>query len=173
MSLPVAIAALALALAVAGCGGDDEQAATDARPGATTSDAAGSTTNGAEPEARPQPTGEQPGGRPPSSGAEEEVPGGPGDEIPASAPAAFAGRGGRVDPRVVRVPPFIGIGVSLRSIDGRPYSLVIGGRTLRVGGARKTDRARLDGLRPGKAYAGTVRGTGARVRIEPSAEPGP
>ena len=73
----------------------------------------------------------------------------------------------------MRVPPFISVEVVLRSADGQSYSLRIGGRTLRAGGALGSASARLDGLRAGKAYVGKELGTGVAVRVEASAEPGP
>jgi hypothetical protein len=74
---------------------------------------------------------------------------------------------------VVRVPPFISVEVVLRSADGQTYAVRIGGRTLRAGGEVGSASAKLEGLRAGKAYVGTEVGTGARIRIEATAEPGP
>lgn len=85
----------------------------------------------------------------------------------------MTGRGGRISPRLVRVPPFISVEVVLRSGDGQSYGLRIGGRTLRAGGALGSASVRLDGLRAGAAYVGTELDTGAKVRVEASAEPGP
>jgi hypothetical protein len=85
----------------------------------------------------------------------------------------LTGRGGRIRPRIVRVPPFISVQVVLRSGDGRSYRLRIGGRTLRAGGALGSTSVSLDGLRPGRAYEGTEPNTGVKVRVEASAEPGP
>jgi hypothetical protein len=161
---------LAPALALAGCGGDDGEATTDAGTGAATTDTSGGTTGrrGSEP-----PPAERQAGEPRSPTGEDEVPGGPGDEIPARGPADFRGRAGRVGPLVVRVPPFLGIGVTLRSADGRDYGLRIGGKTLRVGGLKRSASATLEGLRPGRSYRGAVLEGGGTVRIEASAEPGP
>ncbi|MEJ7788750.1 MAG: hypothetical protein WKF29_02595 [Thermoleophilaceae bacterium] len=111
---------------------------------------------------------------PPRAGAArrspEDQPGGAGDEIPARAQAMITGRGGRLSPRVIRVPPFIAVRVELRSADGRRYRLSAAGKTLRVRG-RRSDAATFDGLRPGRRLLMT--GTGGRVVVEASAEPGP
>jgi hypothetical protein len=93
--------------------------------------------------------------------------------VPARAEALLTGRGGRITPRLVRVPQFISVRVVLRSADGEPYSLRIAGRSLRAGGALSSASAELDGLRPGRAYVATHEATGAKIRIEASAEPGP
>ncbi len=82
----------------------------------------------------------------------------------------ITGRGGRLSPRVIRVPPFIAVRVELRSADGRRYRLSAAGKTLRVRG-RRSDAATFDGLRPGRRLLMT--GTGGRVVVEASAEPGP
>ena len=100
----------------------------------------------------------------------EETPGGAGDEQPAASQASFTGRGGRVGPRRVQVPPFIAIRVELRSADGRAYRLRFGRRSVAVDGDRRSAASMFDGLRPGARMAGTG---SARVVIEASAEPGP
>ncbi|MEX2253695.1 MAG: hypothetical protein WD649_06030 [Thermoleophilaceae bacterium] len=174
MSARAALAALALgaALGVAGCG-DDEETDGRATEGAGAESATTTTRSGT--------TADTTAGTEESTGAahddagsrEDEVPGGPGDEIPASGPADFTGRAGRIGPLLVRVPPFLGIGVTLRSVDGRDYGLRIGGKTLRVGLSKRTASARLEGLRPGRSYKGSVLDRGGTVRIEASAEPGP
>jgi hypothetical protein len=73
----------------------------------------------------------------------------------------------------VRVPPFISVRVVLRSEDGESYSLRVAGRTLSAGGVLSSTSTDLDGLRAGSAYVAVQQGTGARIRIEASAEPGP
>jgi hypothetical protein len=75
----------------------------------------------------------------------------------------FTGRGGKITPRVIRVPPYLAIRAELRSADGRRYTIRFGGRELRSGGSLE-----LDGLRPGAR----LKGSGGVV-IEASAEPGP
>ena len=110
---------------------------------------------------------------PPETVPPEEQPGGTGDEEAARSPAFFTGKGGRITPRVVRVPPFLAIRVELRSADGRHYGLRFGGRELRVGDRKPRNTLTLEGLRPQEAVAGTPIGAGNRVRIVASAEPGP
>ena len=100
----------------------------------------------------------------------EDTPGGAGDEQPEASQASFTGRGGRVGPRRVQVPPFIAIRVELRSADGRAYRLRFGRRSVAVDGDRRSAASMFDGLRPGARMAGTG---SARVVIEASAEPGP
>ena len=85
----------------------------------------------------------------------------------------FTARAGRITPRLVRVPPFIAVRAELRSADGRAYALTFGNRTIRVGAQISSASTVLDGLRPGRAHTGTPGGSGNRVRIEASAEPGP
>jgi hypothetical protein len=164
-------------LLLAGCGGDDEgeRAQQTAPPRAETAPPETETQAETETEAATEtaPTGDGHGGGHETQGSPEEQPGGAGDEEPARSQALLTGRGGRVSPRVVRVPPFISIRVTLRSADGQSYGVRIGGRTLRAGGALGSASITLDGLRPGKAYQGTELDTGARVRVEASAEPGP
>src|SRR2546425_9731194 len=53
----------------------------------------------------------------------ENQPGGAGDEEPIRTQALVTGRGGRISPRVVRVPPLIAVRLELRSGDGRSYGL--------------------------------------------------
>ena len=88
--------------------------------------------------------------------------------------AAFTAAGGRIRPRVVRVPPFLAIRVELRSRDGRDYALRFGSRTIAVGPARRVVDGRFPGLRPGRALVGEpVTGTRENVRVEAGGEPGP
>jgi hypothetical protein len=163
----VGLLVVALALGVgAGCGGDDEESDRTSAPPATETEATTQdeteTAEATETEETEETETESP----------EDQPGGAGDEEPARSQALFTGRGGRIRPRVVRVPAFIAIRVELRSADGRTYSLRIGGRTLRVDRDVDSVSARFDGLRPGKALAGTA-ADGSRVRVEATAEPGP
>jgi hypothetical protein len=164
----------------AGCGGDDEgdraqetAPSTDTAPAETTeTQAPTETETETEADTPAAPRGDAHGGGQERATSPEEQEGGAGDEVPARAQALLTGRGGRITPRRVRVPPFISVRVVLRSADGEPYTLRIAGRSLRAGGALASASAELDGLRAGKAYVGTD-GTGARIRIEASAEPGP
>lgn len=111
-------------------------------------------------------------GSPPRGGrSPEDQPGGAGDEVPASSQALLTGRGGRITPRLVRVPPYIAIRVELRSADGRRYRLAAKGRSVEVGGQISSSSAVFDGLRPGRRLV--LRGPSGRVAVEASAEPGP
>jgi hypothetical protein len=171
--------ALALILAFSGCGGDDEKPETAAtsppRTEETTTAETERTATEEETaeETAPRPAPEtEPETEPPSTSPEDE-PGGAGDEEPARSLALFIAENGRVSPRLVRVPAFISIRVELRANDGNTYALTIGGKTLAVGERVNSVSARLDGLRPGDAYAGTLQGADGRVRVEATAEPGP
>jgi hypothetical protein len=103
----------------------------------------------------------------------EEQEGGAGDEEPARTLALFTGRGGRIVPRVIRVPAFISIRVELRSGDGAEYGLRFGDATLTAGGGLRSSSTTIDGLRQGQSIAGRPTGAGNPVRIEATAEPGP
>jgi hypothetical protein len=158
----IAIAAAAALVGAPGCGEDEEPSlggGTETTPTETTSSAPTATAPSAT--------------APPETVPPEEQPGGAGDEEGARSPAFFTGRGGRITPRVVRVPPFLAIRVELRSVDGRRYGLRFGGRELRAGDRKPRSSLTLDGLRPQKAIVGSPIGAGNRVRIEASAEPGP
>jgi hypothetical protein len=154
-------------LALAGCGEDEEDADTER---AVTSTAP------TRPETAPTETSATP---PPPADAEpqrepetpEDQPGGAGDEVPARSQALFTGRGGRIAPRIVLVPPFIAVRVELRSADGRPYSLTAGRRRLSADSQVASVSTTFDGLRPGRRIV--LQGTGGRVIVEASAEPGP
>lgn len=101
----------------------------------------------------------------------EDGPGGAGDEQPISSQALLTGRGGKIAPRRVRVPPFIAIRVELRSADGAVYALRFGKRVIRVNADTPSVSTTFDGLRPGRRLSGT--GGSGSVLIEASAEPGP
>jgi hypothetical protein len=178
-----AAAALATAgLAAGGCGGDDEAppaplpsgGATEAAPPATEPEPPPTDTAPARTEREPE-AAERPGEEARSARrrreSPEDQPGGAGDEIPARSQALFTGRGGRIRPRTIRVPPFIAVRVELRSADGRLYSLRGQGRRLRAGGQLASMAATFDGLRPGRRLR--LRGPGGGVTVEASAEPGP
>jgi hypothetical protein len=62
--------------------------------------------------------------------------------------------------------------VTLESKDGSSHTLTVAGKTLRVGGTRKSEFVTLPGLRPGASYTGRADG-GKTVRILSTAEPGP
>lgn len=166
-------------LALAGCGDDEEGRVTQEGAGTETSTSPSTTpTETAPAETNTAPEAEElpdagaglPDGHGGGQDGPEDRPGGAGDEIPASTPAMLTGRGGRITPGTVRVPPFIAIGVQVRSGDGATYVLRGGGQSLRASGAAAASHT-FDGLRPGRTLV--LRGTGGRVTIEASAEPGP
>jgi len=166
----VAACLLAAALAAAGCGGDDEPAAT------------APTTTTAETETTPvvtTPTDTQTETKPMETApartetSPEDVPGGAGDAEPARTLALFTARGGRIRPRLVRVPAFISVQIELRSADGQNYALRFGDVSVRAGGSINSTSTTIDGLRPGESITGIPRGAGNRVRISATAEPGP
>jgi hypothetical protein len=171
--------ALALILvALAGCGGDDEPVAQDPRTSQAPELSTGTDrqpTDGTESEAEPaNPDTSAPEPKPPTTDttSPEDQPGGAGDEEPVGIDAAFSGKGGKLTPSVVRVPPFIAVTVRLESSDGRDYQLQIAGQRLSVGSARKKDSVTLAGLHQGGAYRGRLAG-GGTVRVVANAEPGP
>ena len=153
----------AAGLVATGCGGDDDE------PERTTAPTAPAETLPAPVTTPPPETTPMPGARPerhPPAVPEQE-----GDEEAIRSEAVFTGRGGRLRPRVVRVPAYIAIRVILRSADGKAYSLAIGGTGMHAGGKQGTDELELDGLLPGRAYRGTS--PEGNVRVVASAEPGP
>jgi hypothetical protein len=176
---------LALVLALCACGDDDEERAETTATSPATAPAETEATEEtppetvpAEPEPEPEPETEtETGGATAPNTSPEDQPGGAGDEEPARSLAMFTGDGGRITPRVVRVPAFISIRVELRSADGQEYGLLFASETsrvrIRVSGALGSVSSTIDGLRPGQAITGNPLGTGTRVRIEATAEPGP
>lgn len=164
-------AALLVAALAAGCGGDDEKAGD-----AGTSTSATPPTRTVTVPARTTPKRERPGGAPAKPGKQkpaspEDRPGGAGDEEPVRSEVVLTGRGGRIGPLLVKVPPFVSIRIRLRSADGKPYLLRFGRRVVKTGlkGARSS--VTLDGLRPGRRLVGAA--VSGKVVIEASAEPGP
>ena len=172
-----AVLCAVLALSAVGCGADEESKRPKESPPRGEATGSGPT--------RPPPTATAPSATAPPGDAEaphrgaerrgenpESQPGGVGDEGAARAPAMFTGRGGRITPRVVRVPPFLAIAIALRSADGRKYTLRFEGFTV---GSDKLGRSRpeISGLRPGERVVGKPVGGGPPVVIEASAEPGP
>jgi hypothetical protein len=160
---------VAAALAVTGCGGDDDSAATapttaqqtDTTPVVTTP-----TETETEAKTETAPTETTPAT--PTDTSPEEQPGGAGDEEPARTLALFTARGGRIEPRVVRVPPFISVQVQLRAPEGGDYALRFGPVVVKAGEAHT-----FDGLRPGGSRVGLPIGEGNRVTVSATAEPGP
>ncbi len=167
---PAAAAALAALAFAGGCGDDDEdepaREAEDRTSRTTATDIAPAPgdTESAE-------TDSEQAAPAPAEPAPEEQQGGAGDEEPARSLASVTGRGGRVSPRLVLVPPYISIRVELRSADGREYALSGGGRSLRVDRDIAAASTTFDGLRPGRRLV--LRGPQGRVAVEASAEPGP
>jgi hypothetical protein len=169
---------------VASCGDDDEQRAETTATAPETTATERTETEKTAPETTPQseepepsePEPETDGEPAPRTGPEDE-PGGAGDEEPARTLALFTGEGGRITPRVVRVPAYISIRVELRSGDGREYGLVFENETTRVqvrlSGELGSVASTIDGLRPGEAITGRPTPAGTPVRIEATAEPGP
>ena len=163
-----------------GCGGDEEPSDPEAQTAPGTTELGGSPTE-AEPRGSAGDNGGGEGGGAPAAPSEpappagggnpEDQPGGAGDEIPARSEARITGQGGRLSPRLVRVPPFISVRVVLRSADGATYSLRGDGKRLSVGGGTASMSADFDGLRPGRRL--TLGGPAGRVTVEASAEPGP
>ena len=165
-----AAAATVLTLGVlAGCGGDSETVSdprTDAPESVSTGTDHEPTVWTPEQQEPAEPTATTPEESP------EDQPGGAGDEEPIGVDAAFTGRAGKVSPRVVRVPPFIQVTVTLTSADGDDYTVDFGDQRVSVGEGRKHATTVLDGLRQNGSYTGRVDG-GGTVTIEASAEPGP
>ena len=166
----IALSALAVVGLVAGCGGDDEdepdRPAT--APPAATSPAPPVTTP--PPETTVTPDERDPQAEPRTVPPEEQQ----GDEEPIRSEAVFTGKGGRLTPRVVRVPAYIAVRVILRSPDAgreQAYVLEIGGERLAIGHVQALAEAELPGLPPGRAYKG--RSPQGDVRIVATAEPGP
>ena len=158
-------------LAVSGCGGDDEEPSTTP---AVTAPTETETTPSVPTETEDDETGDEPATETqPAEAPEGEGERDAGDEEPARTLALFTARGGRITPRVVRVPAFISVQVELRSADGAKYGLRFGGTTITAGGELNSVSTTIDGLRPGEAVVGRPTGAGNRVRVEATAEPGP
>jgi hypothetical protein len=152
---------------LAGCGSDNDKSP---EPTKTAELNLKTTTTETQPnpatETQPNDGNGQPGSA--TGTSPEDQQGGAGDETPAETPALFTGNGGQITPRVVRVPAYISILVLLRSGDGARYGLTFDGQPIEAGGKG----VRLDGLKPGAKVVGKS-STGAEVRIEATAEPGP
>jgi hypothetical protein len=183
---PLAACLVALGLALAACGDDDEERAertatspetTPAETTATEEPAPETETEAETEEAEPSEPETETEAEPAPEASPEDQPGGAGDEEPARTLALFTGEGGRITPRVIRVPAYISIRVELRSGDGREYGLVFENETTRVqvrlSGSLGSVSSTLDGLRPGAAISGRPTPSGPPVRIEATAEPGP
>jgi hypothetical protein len=174
------VLAVGIACGAVACGDDDETdetaPAVTAQPTETaaTEAAPRPETETSETETGDTDTAEADGGgaaAPDGQSSPENQPGGAGDEVPASSQALITGRGGRLHPTVVRVPPFIAIRVELDSADGIEYELEGGGRDVKAGGEIRSASTTYQGLRPGKRLV--LSGPQGKVTIEATAEPGP
>jgi hypothetical protein len=167
----LATGAAVLALAAAGCGGDDEKAGTKTSETQTSTREATAPRTTTQPrtttEPTPTTTGEGNGG----SKSPEKQPGGAGDEVPNATQALITGRGGKLAPRTVSVPPFIAISVELRSADGLDYELSGGGKRVHAGEGENSGKASFAGLRPDKTLR--LSGPQGTVVISANADPGP
>jgi hypothetical protein len=158
-------ALVALALSVSACGDDDDEPSTTSAVTTSETEATESVPTETETEAEAEPPPVET--TPPAESPEDE-PGGAGDEEPARTLALFTARGGRIAPRVVRVPAFISVQVALRAPDGGDYALRFGSVTVKSGAGHT-----FDGLRPGESMVGRPVGQGNPVTISATAEPGP
>lgn len=176
-AIGAAVAALAAASpALAGCGGDDERTAltetqrtaspalTSEPPASTTPTTSSDRLGTAEPEIETAPSGTARSG---GLQAPEEQEGGAGDETAARTPITISIDGDSVTPRESRVPPFLGVRLTLRSRDGAAHSV----RIATVPGqfevpASGVSAREVDGLQPG-TYAVLVdgRSTDAVLRV--------
>ena len=165
----------ALVLLVAGCADDDDDADTTPTAPAVTETTETETAPEVETETEVETQTElETEPEIETETSPEDQPGGAGDEEPARSLALFTAQGGRVTPRVVRVPSFISVRVEFRARDDGRYILEIGGQRIEVGGQLSSGSVSLDGLRPGDVYVGTLGGSASgRVRVEATAEPGP
>lgn len=152
-----------------GCGGDDEGRVDQETVGRSTT--ATVPTETTPPRTETQSQGESTVDVPGGQTSPEDQAGGAGDEVPARSLAQITGRGGRLSPRLVQVPPYIAVRVELRSADGAKYSLTGRGRKLQAGGDLSSAATTFAGLRPGRRLVLT--GPQGRVTVEASAEPGP
>jgi hypothetical protein len=169
-------ALICTAFALGACGDDDEgRVQQETAPSSTSTTTTGTDTAPAttETETAPDEVETESEGSSGTGGASpgEEQEGGAGDEVAASSQALVTGRGGKLSPRLIRVPPFIAIRVELRSADGGEYELRGGGKSVSAGGEIASASTTFDGLRPGKRLVLT--GPSGRVVVEASAEPGP
>jgi hypothetical protein len=154
------LAAALVVLAGCGGGGGGGKTTTAAQPAPSTVTSSTSPQSGSE--TLPPPTTTST-----STHAEQQS----GDETPISTQALFTGKGGRITPQRIQVPPFIAVTVVLRSADGKTYSIEVNGRGMATNGRAQL---KLPGLRAEDRYVVINRsGTPPRLTIVASAEPGP
>lgn len=166
----MALMCLAL-LPAAGCGDDDDEAATTGETTATeTAPATETETTPAQTDTEPDEAdeGEGDGGEAPP----EEQPGGAGDEEPAQTQVVLTGRDGKVTPRRVTVAPFIAIRIELRSADGGRYGFNCGNPII-VDREIETASTRVAGRRAGQFVDCISLGDHNSVVITASNEAGP
>ena len=157
-------------MGLAACGGGDDNKPSSTVEGADRAPTTGQTTPEDLP-ARPVPP-TSPSKPPPTTTSPENQPGGGGDEEPARTEVRFVATSAGIKPRQAGVASYISVRVTLVSKDGSSRKLTIGGRTLSVGGTRKSEFVTLPGLRPGRSYMGHA-DDGTTVRVLSLAEPGP
>jgi hypothetical protein len=181
----LAAAVLAIVPGAAGCGSDDEPAATTSTP----SEAAGPTT-GAAPAASPQateptvatPTTTTPAtttaptattGEPTTTTGESGA-GGGGDEEPVRVPVSLTASGATLSPTTVTVPAFLAVEIRIAGRGGATKATISapGGGTLDVP-AGGTAVKRLTGLKPGDYTVTTAAGGKTTLHVVNGGDPGP
>jgi hypothetical protein len=163
-------------LVLVGCGSDDEDGGTTGTAATSTGTQIDTETEAlTETEIETETAVDTETTTAPTSTSTEDQPVGGGDEEPARSQALLTGKGGRITPTVVKVPPFIAIRVELRSSDGKTYTLDFGnGKRVTANQQIASASTQFPGLRPEQKLVGRpVGGAGNRVTILPSAEPGP
>jgi hypothetical protein len=164
-------AAIGLVLLASGCGSDDEKTTSSGGSAATPTGA----TTGTERATTTHPTTyDRTLSAPPETNkpkSPEDQPGGAGDEVPASSQALVTGKGGKVSPARIQVPPFIAVKLVLRSADGATYQLDGGKVHVAAGPATAANTATIPGLKTGERLV--LKGPQGTVVIEANAEPGP
>jgi hypothetical protein len=161
---------VALAAALGGCGGSDSKPASSvAQPPPSATPTVAPTTPVTP---APSTPATPPAPKPPSTATmPDSTPGGGGTER-ARTELEFTASSSGVSPTQASVAPYIAVRVTLRTTDGTRHKLTIDGRTLMVGGVRRSAFVELHGLPPGRSYRGKADGL-TNVVILSSSEPGP